>query len=117
MRRDTSHCRTCEAAIASADVWLNLQGEVVCRRCYYADQTKLQAQRVEESEQELGLYGTYMLAKRMLVGGTLLLLGGAALFGAIRGGAWRAAGWPALIFGLGAAVVTATLRRARRPKD
>jgi hypothetical protein len=96
---------------------LNLKGEVVCRRCYYADQTKLQAQRVEESNQKLGLHGTYMLGKRMLVGGTLLLLGGAGSLGAIKAGAWREAGWPALFFALGAAVVAVTVRTARQPKE
>jgi hypothetical protein len=96
---------------------LNLQGDLVCRRCYYADQTKLQAKRVEESKQQLGPYGTYMLGKRMLVGGTLLLIGGAAMLGAIRGGEWRAALWPALTFALGAVVVTVTIRTARQPKE
>ena len=114
--RDTARCGPCGAVIASTDSLLNQSGVVVCRRCYYAEQTKIQVQRVEESQQQLGLYDTFALGKRVIVGGLLLLLGGASLLGSIRSGQWQTAGWSALVFVLGATLLVVTINSVRRSK-
>jgi hypothetical protein len=115
--RDTARCGPCEAVLASTDALLNQSGVVVCRRCYYAEQTKLQAQRVEESQQQLGLYDAYAFGKRVIIGGLVLLVGGASLLGAIRSGEWQTAGWSALIVVVGVAVLVAAIDLVRHSKD
>ena len=115
--RDNARCSPCGAVIASTDALLNQSGLVVCRRCYYAEQTKLQAQRVEESRRQVGLYDVYALGKRVLIGGLLLLIGGASLLGSIRSGQWQTAGWSALVVVLGVVVLVAAINLVRHPKD
>lgn len=111
-------CLTCRAAVIQADSFLNLAGNLVCRPCYYAEQTKLQDQRVEESQQqELGFFAAFRLGKRLLLGGICVLVSGCALLGALRSGDLRAAAWSALFFALGVAMVVISLRMARAPKD
>jgi len=96
---------------------LNLAGQLVCRRCYYAEQTMVQDQRVAASDQQIGVFDAFHLGRRLLFGCLLLLIGGPALLGALRSGAFRAAGWSALLVALGVTVITLAIRAARRPKD
>jgi hypothetical protein len=102
--------------MASADAFLNLAGDRVCRRCYYAERTRVQDQRVEASKHRLGVYDSFALWRHSLLGGMLFLLGGASLLGSIRNGAWGAAAWSAIVFVLGLAVVAIAVAAARRPK-
>jgi hypothetical protein len=114
---DSAPCATCGASITAADSFLSLGGATVCRRCYYAEQTKIQARRADESARnELGIYETKWIVKRLFVGGMLLVIGGFLCFGMLAGQHWKdAALWGAVAaFGLAVIVVSVHEFRQRR---
>jgi hypothetical protein len=113
MTASSERCVTCGGSARGADAFMNLAGETVCRRCYYAEQTKLQRERVEESEKKLGVYGAFNLFKRLFAGGVLVLVGSAGLLGGLESGAWKVSAVTAAILALGVAVIAIALKGAR----
>lgn len=112
-----SSCGRCGAPATGRDAFLNLEGATVCRLCYYAEQTALQGARAEESKQRFGFFAAFRLARRLLLGGIVVLVASAGLLGSVREGDWRVAGMMALLAGLGVLFIFIALKTTVEPHD
>jgi len=73
----------------------------------------MQAQRVKESNRNIGIYSAVVLIKHLFAGGMLALVGTAGFFGALREWAWRLAVPCALLAAFGVSIIVIAFRRAR----